>query len=110
MNLLWGTLIVVAATIVTVGAMLLVRRSAPEGSYFSDGDRASGVFGVLATGFSVLLGFIIFLSFSSRAPQEGAATPAETARTRTRAIIFATRTMRTPFELRTGRETPGAPG
>ena len=45
--------------------MLLVRRGAPEGSYFSDGDRASGVFGVLATGFSVLLGFIIFLAFDS---------------------------------------------
>ena len=36
-----------------------------RGSYFTDGDRASGVFGVLATGFSVLLGFIIFLGFSS---------------------------------------------
>ena len=45
--------------------MLLVRRRAPEGSYFTDGDRASGVFGVLATGFSVLLGFIIFLAFES---------------------------------------------
>ena len=45
--------------------MLLVRRGAPEGSYFTDGDRASGVFGVLATGFSVLLGFIIFLAFTS---------------------------------------------
>src|SRR6201999_4516159 len=45
--------------------MLLVRRRAPEGSYYSDGDRASGVFGVLATGFSVLLGFIIFLAFDS---------------------------------------------
>jgi hypothetical protein len=52
-------------TAVTVAAMLLVRRRAPEGSYFSDGDRASGVFGVLATGFSVLLGFIVFLAFSS---------------------------------------------
>src|SRR5688572_31436210 len=45
--------------------MLIVRKRAPEGSYFTDGDRASGVFGVLATGFSVLLGFIIFLAFSS---------------------------------------------
>ena len=45
--------------------MLLVRRRSPEGSYFSDGDRASGVFGVIATGFSVLLGFIIFLAFES---------------------------------------------
>ena len=65
MNLLLGLLVVVGATIVTTAAMLLVRRRAPEGSYFSDGDRASGVFGVLATGFSVLLGFIIFLAFSS---------------------------------------------
>ena len=45
--------------------MLLVRRRAPEGSYFEDGDRAAGVFGVLATGFSVLLGFIVFLAFAS---------------------------------------------
>ena len=45
--------------------MLLLRRRAPEGSYFSDGDRASGVFGVLATGFSVLLGLVVFLAFTS---------------------------------------------
>ena len=64
-NLLVGLLVLVAATAITVTAMLLVRRRAPEGSYFTDGDRASGVFGVLATGFSVLLGFIIFLSFAS---------------------------------------------
>jgi hypothetical protein len=65
MNLVYAVLIVAAVTAGAVGAMLLVRRRAPEGSYFSDGDRASGVFGVLATGFSVLLGFIIFLSFTS---------------------------------------------
>jgi hypothetical protein len=65
MNLVWGFLITAGVTAVTVTAMLLVRRQAPEGSYFSDGDRASGVFGVLATGFSVLLGFIVFLAFSS---------------------------------------------
>jgi hypothetical protein len=45
--------------------MLVVRRKAPEGGYFADGDRAAGVFGVLATGFSVLLGFIVFLAFTS---------------------------------------------
>ena len=56
---------IVAVVAVAVTAMLLVRRRAPEGSYFTDGDRASGVFGVLATGFSVLLGFIIFLAFTS---------------------------------------------
>jgi hypothetical protein len=65
MNIVWGFLITAGVVAVTVSAMLLVRRRAPEGSYFSDGDRASGVFGVLATGFSVLLGFIIFLAFTS---------------------------------------------
>jgi hypothetical protein len=65
MNLVWGFLITAGVTGLAVTAMLLVRRRAPEGSYFQDGDRASGVFGVLATGFSVLLGFIIFLAFTS---------------------------------------------
>lgn len=65
MNLLWGFLVTGVATTLSVTVMLLVRRRAPEGSYFADGDRASGVFGVLATGFSVLLGFIIFLTFTS---------------------------------------------
>jgi hypothetical protein len=64
-NLVWGALITVAATAIAVAAMLLVRRTAPEGSRFTDGDRAAGVFGVLATGFSVLLGFIVFLAFTS---------------------------------------------
>ena len=65
MNLLASLLVLVGVTAATVTSMLLVRRRAPEGSFFSDGDRASGVFGVLATGFSVLLGFIIFLSFQA---------------------------------------------
>ncbi len=65
MNLVIGAVIVLVVVGVAVTAMLLVRRHAPEGSFFSDGDRASGVFGVLATGFSVLLGFIIFLAFTS---------------------------------------------
>ena len=65
MNLVWAALIVAAATALAVAAMLLVRRNAPEGSRFTDGDRASGVFGVLATGFSVLLGLVVFLAFES---------------------------------------------
>src|SRR4029077_17982891 len=58
-------LIIGVATAVSVAAMLLVRRRAPEGGFFADGDRAAGGFGVLATGFSVLLGFIVFLAFES---------------------------------------------
>jgi hypothetical protein len=42
-----------------------VRRRAPAGSRFADSDRASGVFGVIATGYSVLLGFLIFLAFTA---------------------------------------------
>jgi hypothetical protein len=65
MSIVLGALLTAAVTALAVTAMLVVRRRAPEGSRFSDGDRASGVFGVIATGFSVLLGFIIFLAFQS---------------------------------------------
>jgi hypothetical protein len=43
----------------------LVRRGAPAGSYVEDGDPASEVFGVIATGFAVPIGFVVFLSFQS---------------------------------------------
>ncbi len=65
MNPIWALLVVAASAGIAIAAMLTVRRKAPEGSYFADGDRAAGGFGVLATGFSVLLGFIIFLAFTS---------------------------------------------
>jgi hypothetical protein len=65
MNVIRGAGILVTVIAVCVSAMLLRRRRAPEGSYFTDGDRASGVFGMLATGFSVLLAFMIFLAFES---------------------------------------------
>ena len=59
-----GALIVFGASAGMIAAILRVRRHAPEGGYFNDGDRASGVFGVLATGFALLLGFVIFLAFT----------------------------------------------
>jgi len=65
MNLFLAAALVAVATGLAIAAMLFVRRRAPEGSFFSDGDRASGVFGVLATGFSILLGFVVFLAFST---------------------------------------------
>ncbi len=64
MGLIWAVLITAGVTAFMIGAMLLVRRGAPEGSRFKDGDRAAGVFGVLATGFALLLGFVIFLAFT----------------------------------------------
>jgi hypothetical protein len=65
MSLLWTIVILLAVSATTIRAMLLVRRRAPEGSYFKDGDRASGVFGVLAGGFAIFAGFIIFLAFTT---------------------------------------------
>jgi fumarate reductase subunit D len=65
MSLPWTLAYLIAANVATIAAILLVRRRAPEGSYFKDGDRASGVFGVLAGGFAIFAGFIIFLTFST---------------------------------------------
>jgi len=65
MSLLWSIVILLVANGAAIGAMLLVRRGAPEGSYFTDGDRASGVFGVLAGAFAIFAGFIIFLAFTT---------------------------------------------
>lgn len=65
MNLLLAIAIIVTSVAFAIVAMLLVRRRAPEGSFFTDGDRASGVFGVLATGFAIFAGFVIFLVFTS---------------------------------------------
>jgi hypothetical protein len=79
MNLVWAVVIVFGVAGLAVAAMLLVRRGAPEGSYFEDGDRASGIFGVLATGFAVLIGFVVFLSFESfDTSRSGAETEART--------------------------------
>ena len=59
-----AALIVLGASAIMIAAILLVRRRAPEGGYFNDGDRAAGVFGVVATGFALLFGFVIFLAFT----------------------------------------------
>jgi hypothetical protein len=65
LRIVLGLVFVVGAVAIAVCALLLVRKRAPEGGFFTDGDRAAGVFGVLATGFSVLLGFVVFLAFES---------------------------------------------
>ncbi len=75
MSLAIAILILIGTTSIAVFAMLRVRRKAPAGSYFNDGDRAAGVFGVIATGFAVLLGFVVFLAFTS---YDSARTGAET--------------------------------
>jgi hypothetical protein len=60
-----GILIVIVVAAVAIAAMLFVRRGEAEGSRFTDGDRASRVFSVLATGFALLAGFVVFLAFEN---------------------------------------------
>ncbi len=65
MNFWVAAIIILGCVAVTVAVLLLIRRRAPDGGYFHSHDRAAGVFGVLATAFSVLLAFVIFLAFTS---------------------------------------------
>ena len=81
MSLWLAAVVAVVVTALAVGAMLLMRRHAPAGGYFEDGDRAAGVFGVIATGFAVLAGFVVFLAFESfDTSRSGAETEARTVR------------------------------
>ena len=78
MNLVLAVLIILAVTTVSVAIMLLRAPRRTAGSRFEDGDRAAGVFGVLSTGFAILLGFVIFLAFESYdTSRSGAETEAE---------------------------------
>lgn len=65
MNLWLAGVITVAAVAGMVTLLFFVRRRAPVGGFFSDSDRAAGVFGVIGTSFAVLLAFVIFLAFES---------------------------------------------
>src|SRR5919199_4716975 len=47
-----AVLILVAANLVTVTAMLLLRSRAPSGSFFQDTQQAAGVFAVVGTTFA----------------------------------------------------------
>ncbi len=58
-------LILIVSVVVAVVSMLLVRSRAPVGGFFTDSDRAAGIFGVTGTGFAVFLAFVIFLSFEN---------------------------------------------
>jgi len=64
-DVLAATAVVVASAGLAIAVLLLVRRRAPDGGFYNDGDRAAGVFGVLATGFAVLLGLVVVLAFTS---------------------------------------------
>src|SRR4051795_6616298 len=63
---LWEVIVlIVVVDAVIAGALVWIRRRAPEGSYFSDSQRAAGAFAVNGTIFAVLVGFVFLLSFQS---------------------------------------------
>src|ERR1051325_7754131 len=65
MNLIIAAFIVLLSDSIGIGAMLVIRRTAPEGVYVMDADRASAVFSFLATALSILLAFVIFLALET---------------------------------------------
>jgi hypothetical protein len=63
---LWLAFLVIAGVVaVSIAAQIGVRSFAPRGGFFTDSDRAAGVFSVIGTSFAVLLAFVIFLAFES---------------------------------------------
>ena len=124
MNPALAVAIIVVAVSGTVGLMLLVRRRSPVGGFFADSDRAAGVFGVVGTGFAVLLAFVIFLAFGSydrareEASREAVAThelfraaklfsPAERQELDGQLICYARAVVRDEWgTMRHGRESP----
>jgi len=58
-------ILIVAAIVVALAALVLVRRLLPSGGLFIEDSQAGGVFGVVGSGFAVLLAFVIFTGFNS---------------------------------------------
>ena len=75
--------VIVISAVVMIALMLLVRRHSPSRGRFAGSVGASSVFGFLGSGFVILLGFVIFLSFgtyesaATRADAEAAAVTAQ---------------------------------
>jgi polar amino acid transport system substrate-binding protein len=64
-NIWLGSLVVIIAAGVAVALVIKARDRAPHGGFFSDSDRAAGIFNCVGTMFSVLLALVIFLSVES---------------------------------------------
>ncbi len=83
MSPLLAICVIVISAVVMIALMLLVRRHAPSRGRFAGSVGASSVFGFLGSGFVILLGFVIFLSFgtyesaATRADAEAAAVTAQ---------------------------------
>ena len=61
-----SVLFILVFTALAVGLFVVIRRHfAPPGGYYHDAEVASGVFGVVGTGYAVVIGFVIFSVFGS---------------------------------------------
>jgi hypothetical protein len=65
LTVLWAIVITLGATAIAIAVLLVVRRHAPDGGFFHDGDRAAGLFGMVGAGFAITVGFVVFLAFES---------------------------------------------
>jgi polar amino acid transport system substrate-binding protein len=61
-NIWLGGLALLVVLACTIGLSIALRRFAPRGGFFSDSDRAAGIFSSIGTLFSVLLALVILLS------------------------------------------------
>ena len=65
MDLWLAVLIIVGAAAVSAAGILIVRRSAPEGTYFKDPIPAAAVYTVVGTAYMVIVAFVFFVAFES---------------------------------------------
>jgi hypothetical protein len=65
MDLWLAALIICGAAVVSAAGMLIVRRRAPEGTYFKDPIPAAAVYTVAGTAYMVIVAFVFFVAFES---------------------------------------------
>jgi hypothetical protein len=84
---LWhAALVIFGAAAVSAAVMLIVRRRAPEGTYFGDSVPAGAIYTVVGTGYMVIVAFVFFVAFESYG---GAKADAEEEATATLAMFHA---------------------
>jgi hypothetical protein len=86
MDLWLAVLVIVGAAALSAGGMLLLRRRAPEGTYFKDVIPAGAVYTVVGTAYMVIVAFVFFVAFESYG---GAKADAEEEATATLAMFHA---------------------
>jgi hypothetical protein len=65
MDLWLAALVILGAAALSAAAMLIVRRGAPEGTYFKDPIPAAAVYTVAGTAYMVIVAFVFFVAFES---------------------------------------------